>query len=88
VHRPFRIPLGTAGCAVLLSFPVIATIAIIFVASYTTLTFSVAVNTVGFLLYGIGHYCKSWSWRRCCGYQKVDTSESTMAPESEGGAAA
>ncbi|KAL3915587.1 MAG: hypothetical protein SGILL_005579, partial [Bacillariaceae sp.] len=51
VHRPFRIPFGTAGCIALLSLPVTATLAVILVASYKTLAFSVVVNLIGVLLY-------------------------------------
>ena len=51
LDRPYRIPLGTVGCILLFIPPVGMTILIMFLASWTTLIFSVAVNVAGILLY-------------------------------------
>ena len=49
--RPYRIPLGTAGCALLFTPPIVLTLIIMMLASTTTLVFSLAVNAFGIVLY-------------------------------------
>jgi hypothetical protein len=78
VPRPFRVPFGTTGCIILLSFPVIATITVIAVASHETLKFSLLVNLVGIAIY----CCKnlagiSQKIRSCCPtyYSEIDIQE-------------
>jgi amino acid permease len=51
VARPFRIPLGTVGCALFFTPPIIATLLIMGLASFSTLVFSFGCNLVGILLY-------------------------------------
>lgn len=74
VHRPYRIPLGVLGCAVLLSIPTIATFAVMFLATAKTLIFSVIVNVVGMLVYHLRTASESWTCQSCCGYTRLDTS--------------
>jgi amino acid transporter len=85
VPRPFRIPLGTAGCTLLLSLPVIATLAVIFLASYKTLAFSVFVNLFGILVYVCKRVAAASSCRVCCGYSRLDTGEEEMSECGMGG---
>lgn len=78
VPRPFRVPFGTTGCLILLSFPVVATLALIALASSETLKFSLLVNFVGIAIYS----CKdlkrsSQQFRSCCPryYSEIDVTE-------------
>lgn len=51
LRRPFRIPLNTLGCIVLLAPTLVFTFAIIGLASFKTYLFSVGANLVGLLLF-------------------------------------
>jgi amino acid transporter len=49
--RPYRIPLSTTGCIIMLTPTFIATFLIMGLATYQTYAFSVAVNAFGILIY-------------------------------------
>jgi len=51
LDRPFRVPFGTIGCAVLLSPTILFTIIVMGLASFQTYLFSLVVNIVGYGLY-------------------------------------
>lgn len=49
--RPYRIPLNTLGCCLLFTLPVVMTLLVMALASWTTLAFSLAVNAFGLAMY-------------------------------------
>ena len=62
----------------MLSFPVVATLAVIAVASYETLAFSLLVNFVGIAIYSCKHLMGiSQQFRSCCPryYSEIDVIE-------------
>ena len=50
LHRPWRVPLGTVGCALMFLPSVAFTVTVILLASSSTILFSIGVNIVGVLL--------------------------------------
>lgn len=53
MHRPYRIPLGTVGCILLFIPPVVMTLIIMALASWSTLLFSLVVNVAGLGIYWV-----------------------------------
>ena len=51
LHRPWRLPLNTAGCIVLFIPPFCCTIFLLSLATYQTYIFSICVNSIGVILY-------------------------------------
>ena len=74
LHRPYRIPLGTFGCCLLFALPVIMTLIVMSLASWSTLVFSLAVNGVGLAIYRVmkGRHTSS-------SYEHVATTPSSVA---------
>ena len=50
VERPYKIPLGTVGCAILFAPSILLTLLVLSLATYATYAFVLAVNVVGFLV--------------------------------------
>uniref|UniRef100_A0A7R9WNA8 Amino acid permease/ SLC12A domain-containing protein n=1 Tax=Craspedostauros australis TaxID=1486917 RepID=A0A7R9WNA8_9STRA len=55
LHRPYRIPLSTAGCFVLMTPTILLTVFMIALASYKTLFFAGVVSLIGVGLYQYKH---------------------------------
>uniref|UniRef100_A0A7S2Y342 Amino acid permease/ SLC12A domain-containing protein n=1 Tax=Entomoneis paludosa TaxID=265537 RepID=A0A7S2Y342_9STRA len=53
IHRPYKIPLSTAGCFVLFTPTIVATLVVMMLASLQTIMFSAVVNGLGFLLFSV-----------------------------------
>ena len=51
LHRPYRVPFGTVGCAILFTPPICLTLLILTLASTSTLLFSLMVNAFGIILF-------------------------------------
>ena len=82
VHRPFRIPLGTIGSGIFLSFPVIGILIILSMASYMTMIFSLGINLAGLLIFYF-YRGTSFSLRGCCSYSKVPVDNPTTVEPSD-----
>mmetsp|Transcript_8229 Transcript_8229/g.22832 ORF Transcript_8229/g.22832 Transcript_8229/m.22832 type:complete len:486 (-) Transcript_8229:39-1496(-) len=51
LDRPFKIPLGTTGCVLLLAPTMIVTMLVMSLATFTTIAFAIGANTVGLLVF-------------------------------------
>jgi amino acid transporter len=88
--RPYRIPLSTTGCIIMLTPTFIATFLVLGLATYQTYGFSLAVNAIGILIYQARQRSEMMRMAIC---QKeygpvmteveVDSIDSTTAPDGD-----
>jgi amino acid transporter len=58
VDRPFKVPLGTLGCAIALIPTIAAVLFVIALASYTTICINGAIMAVGIITYTVTRRCR------------------------------
>lgn len=62
LHRPYSVPLGTMGCAIMLSFPLAFILIILSFSSTASLIFTVVLSLVGVAAYYVLEHAKKSSW--------------------------
>lgn len=69
VLRPFRVPLGTCSCLVLVAPAMLGVLAIMGLASWSSIFFSATVNLTGMLLYA---FQREYCCMACGKYRIID----------------
>jgi hypothetical protein len=83
LERPYRIPLGTTGCVILLIPPMLMTTVVMLLASYVTYVYAGATVVVASIIY-------NWCRREIADgdYDLVDSRDEEVGEEEEVEAAA